>query len=41
MMIMLSWCENIANYGVEDDCKIIGNIYAEQSDTELTLNYWR
>lgn len=38
---LLSWCENIANYGVEDDCKIIGNIYAEQSDTELTLNYWR
>lgn len=26
---LLSWCENIANYGVEDDCKIIGNIYAE------------
>lgn len=38
---LLSWCENIANYGVEDDCKIIGNIYTEQSDTELTLNYWR
>lgn len=36
----LSWGENIAHYGVEDDCEIIGNIYAEQSDTELTLNYW-
>lgn len=38
---LVSWCENIANYNVEDDCEIIGNIYAEQSDTELTLNYWR
>lgn len=41
---LLSWCENIANYqinGCLDDCEIIGNIYAEQSDTELTLNYWR
>lgn len=27
---LLSWCENIANCGVEDDCEIIGNIYAEQ-----------
>nr|DAG71997.1 MAG TPA: YopX protein [Caudoviricetes sp.] len=24
-----------------EDYEIIGNIYAEQSDTELTLNYWR
>ena len=39
--VLLSWCENIANYNVKDDCEIIGNIYAEQSDTELTLNYWR
>lgn len=30
---LLSWCENIARYGVEDDCEIIGNIYTEQSDT--------
>lgn len=38
----LSWCENIAHYqinGCVDDYEIIGNIYTEQSDTELTLNY--
>lgn len=38
----LSWGENIAHYqinGCVDDCEIIDNIYAEQSDTELTLNY--
>lgn len=38
---VLQWCENIVNYVPEDDYEIIGNIYAEQSDTELTLNYWR
>ena len=36
--------ENIAYYQIDGCLKhyeIIGNIYAEQSDTELTLNYWR
>lgn len=36
--------ENIAYYqinGCLNNYEVIGNIYAEQSDTELTLNYWR